>query len=270
MVLQMNISRIITTNDTNVDTSKNNDVVVVSIALGLEWYTNFEQLCAVLRLICPKIVSDSHPSTKALVCQCIGRASKIIRLISINCIESTAIEMPSEVEIHYLAAAVNSIATGISPVKRILESVGGAIILIYNACDALLAVIDKTSSRKTTAAHTIEKSQFLSNISGRRKSSVSPASISMSVTSAALKKSIALIKCAYAMAAPSPQDIFSELARIWQAKVARRQNQSAIQFSSDNPTSFSTSALDSIRLQFILFGLQKVVKSSAFNCKTAA
>ena len=112
-------------------------------SLSDEIFSCFERLCLTLRVLCTIADSTSNNRIKLLLCQCIGRASKIVRTIGCGCAVSHTIEMPSVRQIMHIATALQALASSLLIIRDLCGEESYAVsMLFWIACESWSCVVD--------------------------------------------------------------------------------------------------------------------------------
>jgi hypothetical protein len=233
----------------------------------------FERLCLQLNALCSSTSSNCSARDRLILCQCVTRASKIICSVGYGCVASHVIEMPSDGQLMSLASALNTLSISVVTVKTICGEESYAVnMLFWSACDALSCIVDMMVRKKNEQGREFPQKQA----------------------------TIALIFGALTLTTPSPQDLCAEIYRLQHVQsdsmiekqgsekalgsglvsgsrlgstsgmyeTYRSSDQSEDPNPNPNPNIKEKGCtFESFRLQFLLDGLQRVLKSGILENK---
>ena len=111
--------------------------------LNNDIFTCFERLCSVLKILSSTIDINTSLRVRLLSCQCTARATKIIRSIGYNCVVSHTILIPDEMQILNLAVALHSLALNSVTIRQSCGDGSYSLsMLLWSACESLSCLMD--------------------------------------------------------------------------------------------------------------------------------
>ena len=225
------------------------------------FYSCFERLCLSLKTLCVGAPPNCSRKVKLLFCQCISTASKIIPSVGFY-YAGNVIAMPTDNQIRHLASALQIMAFSLMSVRQLIgEESYGATMLYWSACDAVPCIIDMAATSFKVQANESAQSKF----------------------------SASMIFQALAMTCPSPQELEDEIRRLQRPRpfepspetaaetpilLTARGDSSSQSCSTreidTTPTPASTtssfsSAFNPYRVQYLLEGLQRVLRAGILD-----
>ena len=117
--------------------------------LNNDIFTCFERICSMLKVLNSIIDINTTLRVRLLACQCTARATKIIRSIGFNCTVSHTILIPDSLQILNLAVALHSLALSLVTIRQSCGDGSYSLsMLLWSACESLSCLMDMMPNNK--------------------------------------------------------------------------------------------------------------------------